>query len=93
MSGLTRWFATRLMGGAKLADATWASAEENLRFAEVHAPAVADHHLQLALLYRDTDRPELAAEELGHVFALEPHNALERAVFEEALEVRSELGR
>jgi hypothetical protein len=92
MSRVTRWLATNLMGGDELARATWEAAEENLTYAEKHAPDVPDHHLQLALLYRDTDRPELAAEEVAHVLELEPRNALEHAVREEALRVRSELG-
>ena len=92
MGGVTRWLATRVMGGAKLSGATWATAEENLVYAEVHAPHVPDHHLQLALLYRDTGRPELAAAEVAHIFELEPRNALEQAVFQEALEFKAELG-
>jgi tetratricopeptide (TPR) repeat protein len=92
MSRITRWLATNLMGGDALSRATWAAAEENLAYAEERAPHVADHHLQLALLYRDTGRPELAAEEVAHVLAIEPRNALEQAVLEEALLVRSELG-
>jgi tetratricopeptide (TPR) repeat protein len=92
MSRITRWLATNVMGGDALSRATWEAAEENLAYAEEHAPNVPDHHLQLALLYRDTDRPELAAEELSHVLAIEPRNVLERAVREEALRVRSELG-
>ena len=92
MNRISRWLATNLMGGDALSGATWAAAEENLAYAEQHAPHVPDHHLQLALLYRDTDRPELAAEEVGHVLEFEPRNALERAVLDEALEVRSELG-
>jgi hypothetical protein len=92
MSRITRWLATNLMGGDELSRATWEAAEENLAYAEEHAPHVPDHHLQLALLYRDTDRPELAFEEVSHVLAIEPRNVLERAVREEALRVRSELG-
>jgi hypothetical protein len=92
MSRITRWLATNLMGGDELSRATWEAAEENLAYAEEVAPHVPDHHLQLALLYRDTDRPELAAEEVTHVLAIEPRNVLERAVREEALRVRSELG-
>ena len=92
MSRVTRWLATNVMGGDELASATWEAAEENLAYAEEHAPDVADHHLQLALLYRDTGRPELAAEEVAHVLEFEPHNTLEQAVHDEALRVRSELG-
>jgi hypothetical protein len=72
------------MGGDELARATWETAEENLVYAEERAPHVPDHHLQLALLYRDTGRPELAAEEVSHVLAMEPRNALEQAVLGDA---------
>jgi tetratricopeptide (TPR) repeat protein len=92
MNRITRWLATNVLGGEELRRATWEAAEENLAYAEQHAPHVPDHHLQLALLYRDTGRPELAAEEVQHVLELEPRNALDRAVREEALSVRSELG-
>jgi hypothetical protein len=93
MSGVTRWMATNLLGGAELKRATWAAAEENLVYAEQQAPGVADHHLQLALLYRDTDRRELALEELGHALALEPRSALEQEVLAEARAVMSDLSR
>jgi hypothetical protein len=92
MSRVTRWLATNLLGGDALAGATWQAAEENLAYAEKHAPEVADHHLQLALLYRDTGRPHLAAEEAGHALLHQPLNALERAVHDEALRLRTELG-
>lgn len=92
MGRFSRWLATNIMGGGKLANATWEAAEENLTYAEKHAPEVADHHLQLALLYRDTGRRELAAREVAHALEIEPGNALEQAVHDEALRVRSELG-
>jgi len=84
MGGVTRWIATNLMGGAALKMATWESAEENLAFAELMEPDVADHHLQLALLYRDTDRPDLAAAELQHVLALPASSARDAAAQNEA---------
>jgi hypothetical protein len=92
MGRVSRWLATKVMGGEALESATWRSAEDNLVFAEQRAPNVADHHLQLALLYRDTGRPELAAEEVAHTLEFQPLNALEVAVRDEALRVRSELG-
>ena len=61
---LTRWMATNLLGGGALKKATWQAAEEHLSFAEQHAPEVSGHHLQLAALYEDTDRLELALQEL-----------------------------
>lgn len=92
MGRVSRWLAKNVMGGGALANATWEEAERNLAYAEEHAPWVADHHLQLALLYRDTGRPQLAAEEVSHALEIEPRNALEHAVRDEALRVRSELG-
>jgi hypothetical protein len=92
MNGVVRWLATNMLGGDELSRAKWETAEENLAYAEEHAPHVADHHLQLARLYRDTGRPDLANGEVGHVLQIEPRNALERAIRAEAMEVRSELG-
>jgi len=92
MGTVSRWLAKNVMGAGALADATWEEAERNLAYAEQQAPWVADHHLQLALLYRDTGRPQLASMEVSHALDIEPRNALEHAVREEALKVRSELG-
>jgi hypothetical protein len=92
MNGVVRWIATRLLGGDVLAGASWEEAELHLAFAERHAPEVPDHHLQLANLYRDTGRPELALEEVEHVLALPASSAMERAVRTEAVELRGELG-
>jgi hypothetical protein len=91
MGGVTRWIATNLMGGAALKMATWESAEENLAFAEAQQPEVLDHHLQLALLYRDTDRPELAAAELEHVLSMPAVTARDASVQAEARGVWSAL--
>ncbi len=91
MNRVTRWIATNLLGGGELEKATWELAEENLAFAEAHAPGVADHHLQLALLYRDTNRPVRAQEELAHVLEFEATSALEAEVLAEAAEVLERL--
>jgi Tfp pilus assembly protein PilF len=80
-----------VLGGSALKSATWEAAEENLAYAEAQAPHVPDHHLQLALLYRDTDRPELAAEEIRHVMALQAYTALDVAVQAEASRLWAEL--
>jgi hypothetical protein len=84
MSRVTRWLATNLLGGDVLKTASWAEAEENLLFAEQHAPEVLDHHLQLALLYRDTDRPDLALAEITHVMDLQASSVRDMTVLEEA---------
>lgn len=93
MNRVTRWIATRLLGGSVLKQATWALAEQNLLFAEQHASDISDHHLQLANLYRDTDRPGLALAEVEHVLALPPQSLAEEEVQDEALELRQRLGR
>jgi len=91
MNRVTRWIATNLLGGDELKRATWEAAEENLLFAERSAPSVSDHHLQLALLYRDTGRQELAVVELEHVMETQASTAMEMGVQREATEVWSEL--
>ncbi len=91
MSSVVRWVATKLLGGDALRDASWEEAERNLAFAEQRAPEVPDHHLQLANLYRDTHRPELALVEIEHVLALPVTSAMDQAVREEALEQRRKL--
>ena len=93
MNRITRWIATNLLGGAELKKATWELAEQNLLFAEQYAPDVSDHHLQLANLYRDTDRSELALREVGHVMEMRLTSLMEEAVLDEALALREKLGR
>jgi hypothetical protein len=86
----TRWIATNLLGGGELKKATWQAAEEHLGFAEQHAPEVSGHHLQLAALYADTDREELALQELEHVFDWPVVFPIERFVWDQALEMKEE---
>ena len=47
--------------------------------------------MQLANLYRDTKRPELARIEVDHVLAMPFHSTLETAVHEEALKLKKKL--
>ena len=86
----TRWIATNLLGGGALKEATWKAAEEHLSFAEQQAPEVSGHHLQLAALYADTDRLELALQELEHVFRWPIVSPIERFVWDQTLEVKEE---
>ncbi|HSG48703.1 MAG TPA: hypothetical protein VLA43_12865 [Longimicrobiales bacterium] len=92
MNRITRWVATNLLGGDALKAATWEEAERNLLFAAQRIPEVGEHHLQLANLYRDTDRTELALEEIEHVLALPAETPLAEATRGEALELREKLG-
>ena len=92
MNRVTRWLATNLLGGGELKKATWEEAERNLTFAEQQVPEVSDHHLQLANLYRDTKRPELALAEAEHVLSLPVRSAMEQAVYDEASDLKKRLG-
>lgn len=92
MSGVTRWVAARLFGGDLLSEASWKEAERHLSFAEERAPEVPDHHLQLALLYLETGRPDRAAAEARHVLELEASSPLEQAARAEAVKLLEELG-
>ena len=92
MNGVVRWVATRLLGGDVLDDASWGEAERHLAFAEERDPEMLGHHLQLANLYRDTDRSNLALIELTHLFEREPTSEMERAAWDEAVELRAALG-
>ena len=85
MGRVTRWIATNLLGGGELKKATWKEAERNLVFAEQRDPDVPDHHMQLANLYRDTHRPELALREVDHVLVLSAVSPMEELVHAEAL--------
>lgn len=93
MGGVTRWLATNLLGGSTLKQASWEEAERHLTFAEEHAPEVPDHHLQLARLFLDTGRPNLAEREARHVLGMPARSPMERAARAEAEELASELGR
>lgn len=91
MNRVTRWLATSILGGAELKKATWQLAESDLAFAELTAPEVSDHHMQLAKLYRDTKRPELARTEVAHVLAMPFFSSMETAVHDEALKLKKAL--
>lgn len=91
MNRVTRWLATNLLGGSTLKQATWGEAERHLVFAEARAPGVPDHHLQLARLFYDTDRPQLAKTELEHVLALTATSPMELEARAEAIEFQTEL--
>lgn len=72
MNRVTRFLATRILGGEALRGASWDQAEALLIFAEQARPEVPDYHYELGRLYEDTDRPELAAQEARHTVDLMP---------------------
>ncbi len=74
MNRVTRFLATRILGGEALRDASWERAEALLVFAEQARPEIPDYHYELGRLYEDTDRPELAAQEARHTMDLVPQD-------------------
>jgi hypothetical protein len=91
MNGITRWLATNLLGGDVLGEASWEGAVRHLSFAEERAPEVPDHHVQLACVYRDIGRIDLALDELQHALAMKVTSPMERDARARALEVQAEI--
>jgi len=58
VGSITRFLARLLLGGEVLGQASWERAEYHLRRAADLDPDVAMHHFELAMAFRDTDRPE-----------------------------------
>jgi tetratricopeptide (TPR) repeat protein len=63
MGTLKRWLARTLFGGAVLKEASWQDARRYLEAAAEASPCNPDYRYELAALYRDTGRPDLAARE------------------------------
>lgn len=63
MGTLKRWLARTLFGGAVLQEASWQEAGRYLEAAAEASPCNPDYRYELAALYRDTGRPDLAARE------------------------------
>jgi len=84
MNRVTLFLATRVLGGDALKGASWEEAERLLQFAALARSEVPDYHYELGRLYEDTDRPARAREEAAHVLALEPQDAGEDLVRQNA---------
>ena len=80
MDRVTRWIATGLLGGGALRGASWDEAERNLTFAVRGAPFIPDYHFELAHLYEDTGRADLALHEAQLVLAMDPSTAIDGSV-------------
>jgi tetratricopeptide (TPR) repeat protein len=93
MDRVTRWIATNLLGGAALRGASWDEAERNLTFAVQRAPHIPDYHFELAHLYADTGRVDLALREAQLVLAMDPSTAIEASVPEKAAALVARLTR
>lgn len=90
---ITRFIATRLLGGGTLSQASWEEAQRLLEGAEREDPCVPDHHYELGRLYAERGRPERARDEMLHVLELESTNARERQVLDKARSLLERLER
>jgi hypothetical protein len=62
--GITRFLAKTLLGGDAIDRASWELAEYHLGMA-AQLESTPMHHLELALMYGDTDRPEAMRRQMG----------------------------
>lgn len=90
MDRISRFVATRLLGGGALAGASWSEARVRLEAAVVADPCVPDHHFELARLYAERGQPELAIERLERLDDLTPTPPF-ADTFERASELLEEL--
>jgi FimV-like protein len=91
LSGIERFFARKVMGADEMDQASWSSAERHLARAAELAPDRPIHQLELARVYVDTDRPDLARELLRTVLDLPTTEATDPLMKEEAQELLVEL--
>lgn len=70
MSRVSRFVATRLLGGGTLAGATWDEAQRLLEAAVAHDPCVPDYHFELARLYAERGDTARAREQLRQTMRL-----------------------
>lgn len=92
MDSVTRWLATRLLGGAELAGASWTDARALLESAVVGDPCIPDHHYELARLYVDLGEQTAARDRLESMLELPDDDPLYDHVFERARALRRSLG-
>jgi hypothetical protein len=92
MDWVTRFLATRILGGSKLRAASWDEAERLLETAISTEPCVGDHYYQLARVYADRGKHSLAREHLVALFDLGPSGARDYRVWGQAIELLDDLG-
>jgi hypothetical protein len=82
MDSVTRWVATRLLGGGAFADASWAEARALLEAAVLADPCVPDHHYELARLYVERGQPAAALDRLDQLLSLPDDDPVYGHVFD-----------
>jgi len=92
LDGVTRFLATRVMGGDRLGSASWNAAERLFLQAILHEPCLTDHRLQLARAYADQGKRVEARAQLRELFALGPDASRDHRVWPAAVELAQDLG-
>lgn len=91
LSGIERFFASKLLGGGEMDRASWSAAEQHLSRAVELAPDRPIHRLELARVYVDTGRPDLARTLLQTVLDLPTTEATDPIIKQQAQELLVEL--
>jgi tetratricopeptide (TPR) repeat protein len=92
-SRITRFLASRLMGGDALGDASWDEARRLLEIAVEARPCDAEYRYELGRVYADLDLVDLALEQLDHAVGSPDRGSRARAAKDAAREFRDGLRR
>jgi tetratricopeptide (TPR) repeat protein len=92
LSGITRFVAERLLGGATFREASWEAAERHLLRAVELEPEALVHRVALAQVYVDIDRVDAARVELREALELTDLSPTDPVTREEARDLLREIG-
>lgn len=93
MSRITRFAATRLLGGGRLGSASWNEARSFLEAAAEGDPCVPDHLYELAHLYEERGDPERAELQLQRLFLVAGSRELYADVVQKGRKLAEEIAR
>ncbi len=92
LSGAARFFARTFLGGEVLGEASWEAATRHLERAAELEPGRIVHHLELARIHRERDRPGKAEKRLRRVLELPPRDFHDCVYQREARELLEAMG-
>jgi len=91
LSGPSRFFAKTFLGARVFGEASWEKAEKYLKRASALEPERIVHRLELARVYKETDRPDAARSELEETLGLAPADEQDCDYLDQARELLSDL--
>ncbi len=92
LSGFARMFARTFLGGEVLGEASWENAERHLARAAELEPDRILHRVELGKVYRQTEKPDRAREQLRKVLELPPADFRDCVYRAEARDLLEEMG-